>query len=61
VAVVGAGGGRSCESGGIPSTTIAPGDALTVHLAFDVPESTLPTNLTLRQSDTSAGVTIALS
>ena len=45
----------------IPSTTIAPGDALTVHLAFDVPVDTVPTNLTLRQSDTSAGATVALS
>jgi Domain of unknown function (DUF4352) len=46
---------------GIPSTTIAPGDALTVHLAFDVPVDTVPTNLTLRQSETSVGVTVALS
>ena len=45
----------------IPSTKIAPGDALTVHLAFDVPVDTVPVQLVLRQSDSSAGVTAALS
>jgi len=46
---------------GIPSTKIAPGAALVVRLAFDVPVDTKPTNLTLRQSDSSAGVTVTLS
>jgi hypothetical protein len=45
---------------GIPSTKIAPGDALTVHLAFDVPTGAVPAKITLRQSDSSAGVTVAL-
>lgn len=46
---------------GIHSTKIAPGDALTVHLAFDVPVDTVPTNLLLRQSDSSAGIKVPLS
>lgn len=45
---------------GIPSTRIAPGAALTVHLAFDVPVGTTPTNITLRESDRSTGATAAL-
>jgi len=46
---------------GIRSTTIAPGDDLVVHIAFDVPVGTLPTNLSLRESNSSSGVTAPLS
>ncbi len=46
---------------GVHSTKIAPGDALTVHLAFDVPTGTVPTNLLLRQTSSSAGVNVPLS
>ena len=45
---------------GIRSTTIGPGDALTVHLAFDVPGPTVPRTLVLRSSATSGGVEVPL-
>ena len=46
---------------GIHSTTIAPGDELVVHIAFDVPMDTVPTNLSLRESSSSSGVTVPVS
>jgi len=45
----------------IRSTTIAPGDGLVVHIAFDVPAGTVPTNLSLRESNSSSGVTVPVS
>jgi hypothetical protein len=45
----------------IHSTKIAPGNELVVHIAFDVPLSTVPTNLSLRESSSSAGVTVPVS
>ena len=46
---------------GIHSTKIAPGDQLVVHIAFDVPEGTVPANLSLRESSSSSGVTVPIS
>lgn len=45
----------------IRSTTIGPGGALTVHIAFDVPDQTVPRALILRGSGTSAGVEVPLA
>ena len=45
----------------VPSTRIAPGDAVVVDLAFDVPPGTVPTSLVLRGSASSGGVTVPLS
>ena len=45
----------------VPSTRIAPGGELLVHICFDVPVDTVPRNLVLRQSDSSPGVTVAIS
>ena len=46
---------------GIRSTTIAPGNELVVHIAFDLPIGTVPTNLSLRESNSSSGVTVPVS
>ena len=45
---------------GIRSTRMDPGTELLVHIAFDVPEDAVPRNLILRQSDSSAGVTVPI-
>lgn len=44
----------------IRSTRMEPGDELLVHISFDVPEDAEPRNLILRQSDSSAGVTVSI-
>lgn len=45
----------------LPSTRMAPGAQLLVHLCFDVPIGARPRNLVVRQSDSTSGATIALS
>lgn len=45
----------------VPSTRIAPGDAVVVDLAFDVPPGTVPGSVVLRGSASSRGVTVLLS
>ena len=45
---------------GIRSTTINPGDELVVHISFDVPADTVPRDLILRGSSSSAGVKVAV-
>ena len=45
---------------GIRSTTINPGDELVVHISYDVPADTVPRNLILRGSSSSAGVKVAV-
>lgn len=45
---------------GIHSTTINPGGELVVHIVFDVPAAAVPMSLILRQSDSSAGVTVPI-
>lgn len=45
---------------GIRSTTINPGDGLVVEISFDVPTDTVPRDLILRGSSSSAGVTVAV-
>ena len=45
----------------IHSTKIAPGKELVVHIAFDVPVATVPANLSLRETSSSAGVTVPVS
>ena len=42
----------------IRSTRMEPGGGLVVDIAFDVPTDAVPRNLILRQSDSSAGVTV---
>lgn len=44
----------------VPSTRLAPGDAVTVDIAFDVPVGTEPDAVVLRESASSAGVTVPL-
>lgn len=44
----------------IRSTRMEPGNELLVHISFDVPEDAVPRNLILRQSDSSAGVTVPI-
>lgn len=46
---------------GIRSTTIEPGGELTVHIVFDVPVGTVASSLRLRESSSSAGVTVPLT
>jgi hypothetical protein len=45
----------------IRSTRMDPGNELLVHICFDVPRDTVPRDLVLRQSDSSAGVTVPIS
>ena len=45
---------------GIRSTTIDPGDGLVVRISFDVPTDTVPRDLILRGSSSSAGVPVVL-
>lgn len=45
---------------GIRSTTINPGDGLVVRISFDVPTDTVPRDLILRGSSSSAGVPVAV-
>lgn len=45
----------------VPSTRIAPGDAVVVDLAFDVPPGTVPAGIVLRESASSGGVAVPLS
>lgn len=45
----------------IRSTRMEPGAGLVVDIAFDVPDDSVPRNLILRQSDSSAGVAVAIS
>ena len=45
---------------GIRSTRMDPGGELLVHICFDVPDDAVPRNLILRQSDSSAGVTVPI-
>ena len=44
----------------IRSTRLSPGSELVVHIAFDVPPATVPDSLLLRESASSAGVTVPL-
>ena len=44
----------------IRSTRMEPGNELLVHISFDVPEDAVPRNLILRQSDSSAGVSVPI-
>ena len=46
---------------GIRSTRMDPGEELLVHICFDIPEETVPRDVILRQSDSSAGVTVPIS
>ncbi|MGV1089210.1 MAG: DUF4352 domain-containing protein [Mycobacterium sp.] len=45
----------------VRSTRMAPGEALTVHIAFDVPSDAVARTLILRGSSSSNGVALALS
>jgi hypothetical protein len=45
----------------IRSTRISPGNELLVHICFDVPEGSVPRSLILRQSDSTAGVTVPIA
>ena len=45
----------------IRSSRIDPGKELLVHISFDVPQGTVARNLILRQSDSTAGVTVPIA